>query len=73
VFPVTLQVVTPQTRLSLLPANREGIVWAFSSDGESAVLIRLRSLVRAQQGPPRLPNSCSGGAEPYQVHQLTTM
>ncbi len=32
----------------------EGPRWAFSSAGESAVLIRLRSLVRVQKGPPRV-------------------
>ena len=30
------------------------VVGAFSSAGESAVLIRLRSLVRLQQGPPSI-------------------
>ena len=42
--------------------NGEGIAWAFSSVGESAVLIRLRSLVRIQQGPPSIPEQVFGCA-----------
>ena len=51
---------------------RGSVPRAFSSGGESAVLIRLRSLVRIQQGPPGRPEQVFGSAaEPYQVHQHT--
>ena len=62
-FPVTLQV---ETKAILSPFKyTERIAWAFSSVGESAVLIRLRSLVRTQKGPPKRATV----SELYQVHR----